>query len=702
MMGVAQDVGSSRKQSQRSETPYKKRRYAVACLPCRERKIKCEGGDLPPCQGCRAAAITCIPSSSTRAKRPRTPSVAQTPERLGFEERMRRVEAILGIEDDVELPLDDPEETKVERSALDHPRFAFGSLDRPVYHGETSMHNDFDTPPGRASRDSISAVEDGSSWSMARLRALCKTKHRYVSPEEGEFYLDAYFCWASITYSAIYRPTFIRDMALDGPYFSPFLLIVIYISAIRFAVGLSEEEREIRGDRLVSIAMGMIAQEIAKPSGIPTIQALIGLAGRQASVGNNSQAWLLTGMGIRMMQDMGIHLPHDDRADSRFTAEEREIRTRLYWSAYCWDKTLGLSLGREPALLCRNGDSPDCIQDESDDQEPWVPYYPPGVTPPARASTYPHQPRLTIFTLRHSCQLNIILESILTNMYSIERPNARSLSFIRTADERLVSWLKNLPRELWLDINDLPAVSPPTHIVTLNLLYSVMQILLYRPLLTAQHQPADVVSSALDKCRSAAVAVNEILSLWGRTFGHINMVYLMMYSCFVAAGVDVLLLRVGTAAMRKDALNRVLLSLDILEKASHQGPGIKRGIEIIKTQLERATRGDFDVDVTGTQTNSGTRLTPIKQDPTSSIHPSVADLSTQTLVTSDTTLVPPSSDNLNTPGFLLSHDRYDPAAANTPQYLLDAQDLLNFLGETQISTDDPFAFASDGTWQGWN
>jgi hypothetical protein len=70
---------------------------------------------------------------------------------------------------------------------------------------------------------------------------------------------------------------------------------------------------------------------------------------------------------------MGIHLPHDPASGANFTEEELEMRTRLYWSAYCWDKTISLTLGREPALLCRPGHTPDGIQDESDDAQDWVP-----------------------------------------------------------------------------------------------------------------------------------------------------------------------------------------------------------------------------------------------------------------------------------------------------------------------------------------
>ena len=51
------------------------------------------------------------------------------------------------------------------------------------------------------------------------------------------------------------------------------------------------------------------------------------------------------------------------------------------------------------------------------------------------------------------------------------------------------------------------------------------------------------------------------------------MVYLAMYTTFVAAGVDVILLRIGDAQMKDEALKRIHLSLSILEQASDQGPG---------------------------------------------------------------------------------------------------------------------------------
>lgn len=83
---------------------------------------------------------------------------------------------------------------------------------------------------------------------------------------------------------------------------------------------------------------------------------------------------------------MGLHLPIEDGVSSvRFSAEERDMRRRVFWSgelssrrvqltaAYCWDKTMSLTLGREPSMTCPLGLSPDELPDDPDDRLLWTP-----------------------------------------------------------------------------------------------------------------------------------------------------------------------------------------------------------------------------------------------------------------------------------------------------------------------------------------
>lgn len=87
-------------------------------------------------------------------------------------------------------------------------------------------------------------------------------------------------------------------MALGGPYFSPFLLNVIYAHACRHVK--SDDPRFVgfdRGEYFLAKAKLLLLDELdrEKPR-VPTIQGLLILGGRQCAVGKSSEGWLYTGM----------------------------------------------------------------------------------------------------------------------------------------------------------------------------------------------------------------------------------------------------------------------------------------------------------------------------------------------------------------------------------------------------------------------
>jgi hypothetical protein len=61
-------------------------------------------------------------------------------------------------------------------------------------------------------------------------------------------------------------------MATNGPYFSQLLLLVLYISGIRFTASLNEAEREARAERFIEIFMSLLMVEMRRPTKITTIR----------------------------------------------------------------------------------------------------------------------------------------------------------------------------------------------------------------------------------------------------------------------------------------------------------------------------------------------------------------------------------------------------------------------------------------------
>lgn len=148
-------------------------------------------------------------------------------------------------------------------------------------------------------------------------------------------------------------------MALGGPYFSRFLLNVIFAHACRH---MPENDHRFaafdRGETFLRDAMLLLIEEMkqSKPR-IPTIQGLLILGGRQCAVGQSSEGWLYTGMvgvlqltfyfsicanmpkAIRMINDLGLHIKRSqDSLMKEFEPDDLEIRKRLYLSVYAWDK----------------------------------------------------------------------------------------------------------------------------------------------------------------------------------------------------------------------------------------------------------------------------------------------------------------------------------------------------------------------------
>ncbi|EWC48957.1 hypothetical protein DRE_00262 [Drechslerella stenobrocha 248] len=60
-----------------------------------------------------------------------------------------------------------------------------------------------------------------------------------------------------------------------------------------------------------------------------------------------SPSWMTVGSLVRVCQDLGLHRKPTDR---RFTSEEYEHRSRIFWTSFLLDRKLALQFGRPPML----------------------------------------------------------------------------------------------------------------------------------------------------------------------------------------------------------------------------------------------------------------------------------------------------------------------------------------------------------------
>lgn len=158
-------------------------------------------------------------------------------------------------------------------------------------------------------------------------------------------------------------------MQLLGPYYSHTLLNAMLSHSIRWGrwdkATRERLEHDYDGGAVFSRhARAMVFDEISKGvATIPTVQTLLLLSAQECSAGNTSQAWMYSGMAFRMIDHLGICVDSQRYTGNiPFSDEDVEIRRRLYWSCYFWDKIISLYLGRSPSLQHSNVSPPQMIR----------------------------------------------------------------------------------------------------------------------------------------------------------------------------------------------------------------------------------------------------------------------------------------------------------------------------------------------------
>lgn len=493
----------------------KARRYGFACGACKTRKVKCSG-DQPICAGCRRSGEDCVwPLGKAAETRVRGGAAA------GGDETQHSVDdtsPASGNGDDDEhrsyqppvdsgtpihaaaIPLNrrlsglgpgpSPLTTITEATASSRStnpeasnslwfQVGIGENGDVIYNGPTSRFH-----AGSLGDDNVH-LEDESELKREHMMVL---KGQYalmdsvwmpliaakptmddtgVDTKTGVALLDIYWNWLHPLHSCVYRPILLMDLALGGPHCSDFLLLCIFGLAARHLPKNSPEFSSVagQGEELIQRAKTLLLREMsASCPRIPTIQGLLILGGRQCAMGNSSEGWLYTGMAIRMMMDIGLHLDITGLARlERWTPAEIETRKRLYNSAYLWDKTLSLSLGRFPSLTRRPYPTGE-ILDKFDDERVWQPVHATELC----AESFSPTPAWSSSTFCAFSSLHEITTDMVT-LFSTSAAMAENFSEqVENLDARCRRWYDETPVYLRIDEPTKLEQSPPPHIVSLK------------------------------------------------------------------------------------------------------------------------------------------------------------------------------------------------------------------------------------------
>ncbi|CAK7231960.1 hypothetical protein SCUCBS95973_008100 [Sporothrix curviconia] len=292
---------------------------------------------------------------------------------------------------------------------------------------------------------------------------------RDLSPDTHDYLMEQYWtCYNSVLH-LIHSDAFNHDLDRGGTqFYSLFLHLAMLATGFRFADKSRADVQRLAmapgsrfGSTLHEKAVALAKLEFDRPGGIPSIQAFGLLADVEFTIGRDESGWLFSGMSLRLVIDVGLHV---DPSPLQLMVKEAQIRHMVLWACILHDMYWALYLGR-PITLKPVDIAPACL---SNDFTRLICCRPSG-----------HEKKLTTRIYEHLLQLMDLI-SPLCDRSTLARPTRTTEAYFKMValDEDLHGWYEDLPDDLkW------PTARPnmPSSYFLLHTQYHAALILLHRP-----------------------------------------------------------------------------------------------------------------------------------------------------------------------------------------------------------------------------
>ncbi|KAH8586181.1 nitrogen assimilation transcription factor nirA [Bisporella sp. PMI_857] len=621
-------------------------RNSRACQFCRARKIKCDKSK-PICTPCATHKRHCVYTNERPKPRPSSAiiSAIQTEKRAiesiivnlkqsSPEEVVRILQCVTIIDGSVQLPVprsgagggsnhhDQPgvsairttekpgsrPSTPLETSNADEAELheSDGDFDVSQYlsvddHGQvgvfgltSTLHN-----PGQTSVPNVLPIQEIRNQLIANA-ALERQKEFAirllpdidgVPTSLGMHLLDLHWNRQHHTFLLTYRPAFMRDLVSGGPYCSKFLLNAIFACASKYSdrVEVRDDPSDPRtsGERFFRRCQELMLEDPPwERSTIPKLTGLLLLGSTFVARGEISKGWSYTGLAVRMVFDLGLHL---DLRKPGCTPEDIEIRRRVFWGAFLCDKVQSLYLGRPIAMQLKDTHVPHDFMDTIEELDLWIPYIDPEYRDTSQI-LYNPTPVHSVSTFQQLCLLSKLMTRIINRFYSVGTTPAKAQASLHTLDEGLTKWYQQLPKAITFEPwSESPVASQklvPPNVMNLHNTYHSLVILLHRPFISDGHlRSGSASASSWKKCTVAARNITSIVGAYRSTYSLRGAPYLTCYAVYVSCTIHVRNAALEEGQNREN-LRLLLASLKTLDELSVPNPGISRPANIIRRLMQ--------------------------------------------------------------------------------------------------------------------
>ncbi|KAH7145685.1 fungal-specific transcription factor domain-containing protein, partial [Dactylonectria estremocensis] len=221
-----------------------------------------------------------------------------------------------------------------------------------------------------------------------------------------------------------------------------------------------------------------------------------------------STSWHFAGQAVRAAQDLGMHLsglmPTRDKSSTHSPADmlKREISRRVWWSIYCIDRVISISLGRP--MAAHDTDWRCALPLAVADEELEKACEHPALLLHREASTLPLSGFLAFAQL---CHISGKVQSLHSpsRLASLGTPEgaSRHMIYVAKLDKSLNEWLTSLPDQIRFSANTLERGPNLTMCVILFIVHAGSLLNLYRTL-ARNVDPSMMDIDPLPQCISAA------------------------------------------------------------------------------------------------------------------------------------------------------------------------------------------------------